>query len=209
MILLAFSIILVVDQAHHRLWGAIVAFLYGPASYIMILILLGTTSSSNLLVFSFGLAGLTAQTLGAVGGIWGFFAGTSWTPLGVVKGLVGPTGRVFFGGLVSSFSMFLFGASIFLIGPFLLVLGPLLLRVASSRRRIVGAVLIAASVATALPFVIFLPYLYLTFGGLAGYDTNIPSFVAIILGGVLAGSGAVQLIKWRRNEEQIVSFRPI
>jgi len=208
MVLLAFSIVLLVDQAHHRLWGAIVAFLYGPASYIMILILLGTTSSSNSLVFSLGLAGLTAQTLGAVGGIWGFFAGTSWTLLGVGKGLVGSTGRVFFGGVVSFYSMVLFGASIFLIAPFVLVLGPLLLRVGSRKRRIVGAILLAASLATALPFVIFLPYLILTFRGLAGYDSDVPSFVAIMLGGVLAGSGAFQLIRRRPKKAQKPNLRP-
>jgi hypothetical protein len=207
-LLLTFSIVLLVDTEHHRTWGAIVAILYGSGSWIILLFLLSTVLSFAGLSSLLALAGLAAYVIGLAGGVWGFFAGTSWTPLGVGKGLVGSMGRIFFGGVVSFYSMATFGASIFLLAPFVLVIGPLLLRVGSRKRRIVGAILVAASLATALPFVLFLPYLILTFGGLAGYDSDIPSFVAVILGGVLAGSGAVQLIRRRPREAQKPNLKP-
>lgn len=194
-LLLAFSIVLFVDTVHHRVWGAIVSILYGLGSWVIFLFLNGLTFAGWSSLLSFG--GMAAYVLGLAGGVWGFFAGTSWTPSGVGKTLVGSSGRVFLGGVVSFVSLVVFGVSIYLLAPFVLVLGPLLLRVDPRKRRIVGAILLAASLATALPFVIIFPYLFLRFGGLAGYDGDVPSFVAIIIGGALAGSGAFQLIRRR------------
>ena len=77
-VLLAFSIVLLVDQTRHRFWGATVAFLYAPASYIIIGFLYSLAASSDPVAFSIGVGGLTAQTVGVVGGLWGFFAGSSW-----------------------------------------------------------------------------------------------------------------------------------
>lgn len=76
-VLLAFSIVLLVDQTRHRIWGATLVFLYGPASYVIIGFLLALASLSDVVAFTIGVGGLTAQTIGAVGGFWGLFAGSS------------------------------------------------------------------------------------------------------------------------------------
>ena len=206
-VLLGFSIALFVDQPHHRIWGPIVAFLYA-LGYIIVLILVSVAFSSNLLISLLGIAGLATYALGFVGGIWGFFADTTWTPLGVGKGLVGSRGRIFFGGLVSFVSLAAFGGSIFLLAPFVLLLSPLLLHIGSKRPRMVGFILLAASLSTVLPFAIFLPYLFLVFGGWAGYDTYVASFVGILLGGSLAGLEAVKLLRRGRPEKQNLDLKP-
>lgn len=77
-VLLAFSIILLVDQTRHRIWGATLAFLFGPASYIIIGFLLALASLSDVVASTIGVGGLAAQTLGVVGGLWGLFAGSPW-----------------------------------------------------------------------------------------------------------------------------------
>jgi hypothetical protein len=193
LLLLGFSIVLFVDWMHHRIWGTIVAFLYG-LGFIIVL-----PSSSDLATSFSGVAGLTAYVLGFIGGIWGLFSGTHLTPSGIWKGIVGPAGRVFLGGLVSFIALALFGASIFLLAPFVMMLGPLLIHVGSKRRTIVGVVLLGASLATVLPPVVII-LAYLALGRLTSDYSNIPSFLAIILAGLLAVSGAYELISRRPNE---------
>ncbi len=192
MLILAFAIVFLADTAHHRMWGAIVAFLYS-LGYIPFLILLGLAESSNLLLSFVGIAGSTMYALGFVGGMWGLFFGTHLTASGIGKGIVGPTGYVFLGGLVSFVALALFGASVFLLPAFVLVLGPVLVYWVPRRRMIIGAVLLVASLATVLPVTVFL--VSLTLHNLANNYSNIPSFLAIILGGVLAGYGAIQMIR--------------
>lgn len=209
MVLLGFSIALLLDFAHHRIWGAIVALLYGLGIYSpLFLILLGLAFSSDAVRSILAWSGVTAWALGLVGGLWGFFSGTSWTSLGVGKGLVGSTGRIFFGGLISFVSVASLAVSIFLLAPLVLLLGPLFLRVGSKRSRTVAVVLLGGSLATVLPVAIFLTYTFLTFGGWAGYDTQVASYVGILLGGLLAGLESMRLLARRQPETQNLNLTP-
>jgi hypothetical protein len=187
-----------VDAKHHRIWGVVVAFLY-LLGYIPFLILMGLAQSSNLLISFLGTAGSATYVLGFVGGIWGIFSGTHLTPR-IRKGILGPAGHVFLGGLVSFIATAIFGASIFLLAPFALVLGaPLLVYLDPRRGRIIAVILLVASLATVLPIAVIL--LSLMIGGrLANNYSNIPSFVAILLGGLLAGSRSMNLIRRRQTE---------
>ena len=205
LILLAFSIVLFVDVNHHRIWGPIVAFLYG-LGYVIVLILISIASAPDLLTAFLGATGLATYALGFVGGIWGFFAGTSWTPLGAGKGLIGSTGRIFFGGLVMLISEATIGGILTLIAV-VLMLGPLWLHVGSRRLGTVGASLLGLSLVNGLFWPIDLLYLYRTFGGLAGYDSEVPNMVAAVLGSVLAGSGAIRFA--RRKPTDMPNMRPV
>lgn len=73
LLVLAFAILLIVDEAHHAIWGLILAVLYGLAGYFLVPDLLLSLSSFNRLDPLWEVAGVIGLILGLAGGIWGFF----------------------------------------------------------------------------------------------------------------------------------------
>ena len=74
MLVLAFAIVLFLDPAHHRIWGAIVAFVYA-IGYIPLLFLYGFAFSPDLELAIIGILGTAGYVLGFAGGLWGLFSG--------------------------------------------------------------------------------------------------------------------------------------
>jgi hypothetical protein len=70
-LLLAFAIVLFLEEVRHRLWGAIVALLYVIGGYIVMSVLLDFAFDSSVADSLFGLVGVIAYVLGLVGGVWG------------------------------------------------------------------------------------------------------------------------------------------
>lgn len=101
--LLSLAIGLLVDPAHSRIWGPMVAFFYG-IGYIPLLILYGAAFSSDLQTATIGMTGTTTYVLGFAGGVWGLFWHTgvnprAWTLPKIVRTMRGLSGRVTVGGL--------------------------------------------------------------------------------------------------------------
>jgi hypothetical protein len=107
MLLLAFSIVLLLDKAHHMIWAAIVSIFYGLTCIFLIPYLLSTLAfSTNPILDPFWAeAGATLLLLGLAGGVWSFFWKTSLTPHSVGHVVMGPVGRTLIGGLVGLISL--------------------------------------------------------------------------------------------------------
>ena len=77
------SIALLIDRAHHRIWGAVVALLYGLASIWSIVIFYSVVSGEGIGSFPtwIALGAAAAPPLGLAGAIWS----VAWNPIGEEK----------------------------------------------------------------------------------------------------------------------------
>jgi len=206
LLLLGLAIGLFVDPAHSRIWGPIVAFFYG-IGYIPLLILYGAAFSSNLQTAIIGITGTTTYVLGFAGGVWGLFSRSKWTRSGIGRGLVGSFGRIIVGGLIGFWCWLVIpqDVTIFLVPPLVLVVGGALLRKSSTWRPVFGKVLLGASIATGLQVLIYWSLLYLGTYRLGTFGELLVALVA----SVLAGSGAVSLVRRRSPDIRAVNPKPV
>jgi hypothetical protein len=80
-LLLIFALLLLVEPTHRKIWGAIVATLYGFGYYTVVILLnFASNDTSYPLVHTLDLTGVALYILGPIGGVWAILSKTPQTP---------------------------------------------------------------------------------------------------------------------------------
>lgn len=201
LVLLVFSILQFGDVDHRRVWGSMVA-LFCALEGALVLAFFGSSLYSVSSVIQF-LLFFGGPVLGFAGGLWGVFWKRSWIQGAAVPGLAGASRRVVVGGsmaLVLTLPFLLINGDyewIFAIPALLVVVSGFSLYKGKRNPRVLGGMIIASSVIAGYPFYGIASQLVID----ASFDTYILWSLLALTGAILAATGGLQIILWKKETE--------